>query len=60
MFNNDMTLKFIKKITSEGKRKVINIPKKHYDKLSIGENVLVSKLNPKDMTKEELMEVVKE
>lgn len=60
MFNNDMTFKFIKKITSEGKRKVINVPKKHYNKLELGEKVIVSKLDYENMTKEELKEVIEE
>ena len=58
MSNNDMTLKFIKQITSEGKRKVINIPKKHYDKLSVGKKMLLSEFEPEKMTKEELQELI--
>ncbi|NHZ85634.1 MAG: hypothetical protein GWP19_07115 [Planctomycetia bacterium] len=54
-----MTLKFIKNITSEGKRKVINIPKKHYEDLKLGEKVLVSKIDYNKMTKEELKELIK-
>ena len=50
MFNNDMALKkvgkkFIKKITKEGERKVINVPKEHYNNFDYGDDVLVSKLN---------------
>jgi len=55
-----MALKFIKKITSEGKRKVINVPKRHYDKLEKGEKVLVSKLDYKNMTKEQLKEIIEQ
>ena len=40
-----MTLKFIKKVTSEGKRKVINIPKKLNDEVKVGDDMLVTKLN---------------
>lgn len=54
-----MTLKFIKNITSEGKRKVINIPKKHYKDLELGEKVLVSKIDYNKITKEELKELIR-
>lgn len=37
--------KFIKKITKEGKRKVINVPKENYDEFDFGEDVLVKKIN---------------
>lgn len=40
-----MTLKFIKKVTSEGQRKVINIPKKLNDKVEVGDDMLCTKLN---------------
>ena len=53
-----MTLKFIKKVTSEGKRKVINIPKRFNDKVEVGEKVLVSKLDYNNMTKEELKDLI--
>jgi len=39
-----MTLKFIKKVTSEGKRKVINIPKKLNKEVEVGDDMLVEKL----------------
>ena len=53
-----MTLKFIKNITKEGERKVINIPKKYHEKVEIGEKMLVSKLNYDNMSKEELKEII--
>ena len=58
MFNNDMSVKFIKNITSEGKRRVINMPKKHYDKLSVGKKMLLTEFEPEKMTKEELQELI--
>lgn len=39
-----MSLKFIKKVTSEGKRKVINIPKRLDKKIEVGDDMLVTKL----------------
>lgn len=53
-----MTLKFIKKVTSEGARKVLNIPKKYHDKVEVGEKLLVSKPDYKNMTNEELKELI--
>ena len=53
-----MTLKFIKNVTKEGDRKVINIPKRHYDKIEVGKKMLVSELDLKNMTKEELQELI--
>lgn len=58
MSNNDMTLKIIKKITSEGKRRVINMPTKHYDKLTIGKKMLIQEIDYDTMTKEELQEIM--
>ena len=55
-----MTLKFIKSITSEGKRRVINVPKKHHDKMTLGKKVLVSEIDYKKMTKEELEEILEQ
>lgn len=55
---NDMKSKFIKKITSEGKRKVINVPKKSEQDFQIGESVLVSKINYNELTKEEIVELL--
>jgi hypothetical protein len=40
-----MTLNFIKQITKEGKRKVINVPKKYSEDFEYGEDVLVSKID---------------
>ena len=40
-----MTLKFIKNVTKEGERKVINVPKKYHKEVEIGEKMLVSKLD---------------
>jgi len=53
-----MTLKIIKKITSEGKRRVINMPTKHYDKLTIGKKMLIQEVDYSTMTKEELQEIM--
>ena len=53
-----MTLKFIKNVTKEGERKVINIPKKYHEKVKVGEKVLVSKLDYDKMSKEELKEII--
>ncbi len=39
-----MTLKFIKKVTKEGERKVINIPKKLNPEINVGDDMLVTKL----------------
>ena len=38
-----MEVKFIKKVTSEGKRRVINVPKK--SSIKVGDDVLVQKIN---------------
>ena len=53
-----MTLKFIKNVTKEGERKVINIPKKFHEKVKIGEKMLVSKLDYENISKEELKEII--
>lgn len=53
-----MTLKFIKNVTSEGKRRVLNIPKKHHDKIPIGKKMLIQDFEPEKMTKEELGELI--
>ncbi len=53
-----MTLKFIKNVTKEGERKVINIPKKYHKEVEVGEKVLVSKLDYEKMSKEELKEII--
>ncbi len=53
-----MSFKFIKNVTSEGERKVINVPKKYHEKVKIGEKVLVSKLDYDNMSKEELKEII--
>ena len=54
-----MTLKFIKNITKEGERRVLNIPKKYHNKCEVGKKMLVSEINYEDMTKEELGELIK-
>ena len=53
-----MTLKFIKNVTKEGERKVINVPKKYHEIIEVGEKVLVSKLDYEKMSKEELKEII--
>lgn len=53
-----MTLKFIKKVTSEGDRRVLNIPKKHHDKVPVGKKMVISDYEPEKMTKQELQEVL--
>lgn len=58
MINNDMVLKIIKNITSEGKRRVINIPTKHYDILKVGKKVLISEIDYNNISKEELQEII--
>lgn len=55
-----MSKKFVKEITKEGKRKVINIPKKYDDDFDYKEKVLVSKLDYSKLSKEELEEILKE
>ena len=40
-----MTCKFIKKVTSEGERRVINVPKKIYDKVKVGDDILCEKVD---------------
>jgi len=55
-----MVLKFIKEITSEGERKVLNIPKRFHSQLPKGKKMLVQEINYDEMTKEELMEILNE
>jgi len=55
-----MTLKFIKKVTSEGKRKVLNIPKKYTEEIKPGEAMIVSRPDYEKMTKEELKEIIEQ
>jgi len=59
MSSNYMSVKFIKQITSEGERKVLNIPKKYDSELPIGTKMLIKKFNAEEMTKEELEELLK-
>ncbi len=56
--NNDMTLKIIKKITSEGTRRVLNIPKKYNEQCPVGKKMLIQDFEPEKMTKEELQELI--
>lgn len=58
MINNVMTLKIIRTITSEGRRRVINVPTKNYDKLTVGKKVIVQEIDYDNMTKEELQEII--
>ncbi len=53
-----MALKFSKKISSEGARRVINIPRKFYDKLLVGKEMMVSEIDYANMSKEELKELI--
>lgn len=53
-----MTLKFIKKITSEGERRVLNIPKKYLLQCPVGKKMLIQDFNPSEMTREELEEII--
>lgn len=57
---NDMTLKFIKNVTVEGKRKVINIPKKYHEKIQKGKKMLVSEIEYEKMTKKEMEELIEQ
>lgn len=59
MINNDMEVKFIKDVTSEGKRMVINIPKKHHKKIRLGQKMIIQDLDSKNLTKEELRELIR-
>ena len=40
-----MKLKFIKKVTKEGKRKIVNIPKKYYNDIDVGDDVIIQKID---------------
>lgn len=60
MSNNDMTLKFIKNITKEGDRRVLNIPKKYNEQCPPGKKMLIQDFEPEKMTKEELQEIMEQ
>lgn len=58
MSNNDMALKFIKEITKEGERRVLNIPKRYKERCPAGKKMLIQDFEPENMTKEELGELI--
>jgi len=54
-----MELIFIKKITKEGSRKVINVPKDKVKNFDYGDDVLVMKINLQDMNLEKILKKIK-